>query len=119
MLVIHGKMQRFALKSRHLEVSNLTAVLDEETRDIENLITYKYCLSNRYMTITKNLPSRVTLYKVVDGRHALIQRKMYKLRKMNKCTFFAVYTFFVATSIFMKFKHVHGRTNDDGFIALL
>ena len=29
---------------------------------------------------------------------ALIQRKMYKLQKIYKCTFFAVYTFFVGTA---------------------
>ena len=37
----------FVLKTLQMEVCHLTAVLDEGTRDIKNLITYKYCLNNQ------------------------------------------------------------------------
>ena len=40
----------------------------------------------------------VILDSVPEATSLLIQRKMYKLRKMYNFTFFAVYTFFVGTA---------------------
>ena len=50
----------------------MTAVLDEETRDIKNLITYKYCLNNQTRDSNKHFSEvAILLYKIVDGRHTL------------------------------------------------
>ena len=51
----------FVFKSLHMEVCNLTAVLDEETRDIKNLITHKYCLNNQPHDSSKHF-SKVAIF---------------------------------------------------------